>query len=168
MKRIGILLIVALGAIAGAQQLLRVSGGVEETAAVPEGLPPPVADAYVAQLRASGYYPVEEINAPTNTWCTRSVRTLALTNGAWRVEWVECPVPVRLDPVKLVGALLSLPDGTNKLTVAMSVPAVAEWFVGTPVYVRGSVLASAMQLLLGVDEATLEALARPCAEGRME
>ena len=164
MKRIGILLIGALGALAGAQQLLRVSGGVEETATVPAGLPASVTNAYVTHLRESGYYPVKEANAPTNTWCTRAVKTMALTNGAWRVEWIECPVPIPLDRVNLCSTILSLPDGTNLLATAMSIPAVADWFVSDPVYVRGSELAQAMQQLLGLDQSGLESLLHPSGD----
>ncbi len=160
MKRILIaLFLVAVSA--GAQQLLRVSGGVEEPATVPAGLPASVTNAYAAHLRASGFYPVEEVNEPTDSWCTRAVKTMALTNGAWRVEWIECPVPIPLDRANLCSTILSLPDGTNLLATAMSIPAVADWFVSAPVYVRGSELAYAMQLLLEVDQASLEALLHP-------
>lgn len=159
MKRILItLLLVAVSA--GAQQLLRVSGGVEERATVPAGLPASVTNAYAAHLRASGFYPVETVNEPTNSWCTRAVKTMALANGVWRVEWVECPVPVQLDRAKLASALLALPDGTNLLATVMAIPAVADWFVSDPVYTRGSSLALAMQQLLGLDQSGLETVAR--------
>lgn len=158
MKRILLVLLVAVSA--GAEQLLRVSGGVEETATVPAGLPASITNAYIAHLRASGFYPIEEVNEPTDSWCTRAVRTMALTNGAWRVEWIECPVPIPLDRASLCSTILSLPNGTNLLATAMSVPAVADWFVSDPVYVRGSDLALAMQRLLGLDQASLEEVAR--------
>ena len=159
MKRI--LLALLLAAVsAGAQQLLRVSGGVEERATVPAGLPASVTNAYAAHLRASGFYPVAEANSPTNSWCTRAVRTMALTNGTWRIEWVECPVPVSLDRSALCSTILALPDGTNLLATVMAIPAVADWFVSEPVYVRGSSLALAMQQLLGLDQAGLETVAR--------
>lgn len=159
MKRI-LLALLLVAVSAGAQQLLRVSGGVEETATVPAGLPASVTNAYVAHLRASGFYPVEEVNAPTDSWCTRAVKTMALTNGAWRVEWIECPVPIPLDRANLCSTILSLPDGTNLLATAMSIPAVADWFVSDPVYVRGSSLALAMQQLLDLDQSGLETVAR--------
>lgn len=161
MKRIGILIFIGLGTLAGAQQLLRVSGGVEETATVPAGLPASVTNAYIAHLRAGGFYPIEEVNTPTDSWCTRAVKTMALTNGAWRVEWIECPVPIPLDRANLCSTILSLPDGTNLLATAMSIPAVADWFVSDPVYVRGSELAMAMQQLLGLDQFGLESLLHP-------
>lgn len=160
MKRILItLLLVAVSA--GAQQLLRVSGGVEERATVPAGLPASVTNAYAAHLRASGFYPVKEVNEPTDAWCTRAVKTLTLTNGTWRIEWVECPVPVSLDRSALCSTILSLPDGTNLLATVMAIPSVADWFVSDPVYVRGSELAYAMQLLLDVDQTGLETLLHP-------
>lgn len=160
MKRI-LLAFLLVAVSAGAQQLLRVSGGVEETATIPTDLPSAVTNAYAAHLRASGYFPVEEVNEPTNSWCTRAVKTMALTNGTWRIEWVECPVPVSLDRSALCSTILSLPDGTNLLATVMAIPAVADWFVSDPVYVRGSELAYAMQLLLEVDQASLEALLHP-------
>lgn len=159
MKRRILLALLLVAVSAGAHQLLRVSGGVEETATVPAGLPASVTNAYVAHLRESGYYPVEEVNAPTNTWCTRAVKTMALTNGAWRVEWIECPVPIPLDRANLCSTILSLPDGTNLLATAMSIPAVADWFVSDPVYVRGSDLALALGTLLGLNQARLEEVA---------
>lgn len=144
-----------------AQQLLRIRGGIEETAFVPEELPATVTNAYAAQLYAAGYRPVEaSTNSPSESWCTRVVRTISLTNDVYRVEWIECPVPIALDRAKLCNALLSLPDGTNLLATAMTVQAVAEWFVAKPVYVRGSELALGMQRLLGLDQAGLEAVVR--------
>ena len=148
-------------AAAGAQELLRIVNGVEERTSVPAGLPPAVTNAYAAQLHAVGYRPVEVVNEPHADWCTRAVRTVVLTNDVYRVEWIECPVPMPLDRAKLCSTILSLPDGTNLLAAAMSVPAVANWFVADPVYVRGSELALAMQQLLGLDQAGLEALLHP-------
>lgn len=155
------LVLVLLVSVASAQQLLRISGGVEETASIPAGLPSSVTNAYAQQLYAAGYRPIVEVNEPHADWCTRAVRTVNLTNGVYRVEWIECPVPVPLDRVKLTTAMLGLPDGTNLLASAMSVPSVAEWFVSDPVYVRGSELALAMQQLLGLDQAALENLLHP-------
>ena len=166
MKRFFAIVLVLLACACAAGELLRVSGGVEERASVPEGLPEPIAAAYEAKLREAGFRPVVvATNAPAGCWCTRVVRTLDLdeTNGVWRVGYVEAPEPIRLDRSALVGALLALPDGTNKLAAAMAVPAVAEWFVGAPVYTRGSALALGMQALLGVDRDGLEAIVRPCA-----
>lgn len=160
MKRI-LLAFLLVAVSAGAQQLLRVSGGVEETATVPAGLPEVVTNAYAAHLRASGFYPVEEVNEPTDSWCTRAVKTMVLTNETWRIEWVECPVPVSLDRSALCATILSLPDGTNLLATVMAIPSVADWFVSDPVYVRGSSLALVMQQLLGVDQAGLEKLLHP-------
>ncbi len=151
---------------AGAQELLRIVNGAEERASIPQGLPDAVTNAYAAQLAAAGYKPVETVGAPHSDWCTRPVRVLEETNGVWRESWIECSVPIPLDPVKLCNTLLSLPNGTNALATAMAVPAVAEWFVGNPVYTRGSELAGAMQQLLGISSVSnLEALIRPCAAG---
>ena len=150
-------------AAAGAQELLRIVNGVEERTSVPAGLPAVVTNAYAQQLYAAGYRPIVEVNEPHADWCTRAVRTVNLTNGVYRVEWIECPIPVPLDRVKLTTAMLGLPDGTNLLASAMSVPSVAEWFVSDPVYTRGSELALAMQRLLGLDQASLEALVKPSA-----
>ena len=155
------LVLVLLVSVASAQQLLRISGGVEETASIPAGLPAAVTNAYVERLYATGYRPVETVNAPHSDWCTRAVRTVNLTNGVYRVEWIECPVPMPLDRAKLCSTILTLPDGTNLLAAAMSVPAVADWFVSDPGYVRGSELALAMQQLLGLDQAGLEAILHP-------
>lgn len=163
MKNLAIFLSL-FAAVATAQELLRIVNGTEERTVVPPGLPAAVTNAYAAQLAASGYLPVETVGAPHEDWCTRGVRTLVQTNGVWRETWIECPVPVPLDRVKLCNAILSLPGGTNKLALAMTFPEVAEWFVGDPVYVRGSVLAASMQALLGApDVASLEAVVRPCA-----
>ena len=159
MKRLALFFF--LVSVASAQQLMRIANGSEETATIPAGLPPAVTNAYAAQLHAVGYRPVEVVNEPHADWCTRAVRTVNLTNDVYRVEWIECPVPVPLDRVKLTTAMLGLPDGTNLLASAMSVPAVADWFVADPVYVRGSELALAMQQLLGLDQAGLEALLHP-------
>ena len=154
-------------AACGAQELLRIVNGTEERTVVPPGLPPAVTNAYARQLATAGYLPVVTVGAPHEDWCTRAVRTLTQTNGFWREEWIECPVPVPLDRVKLCNAILSLPGGTNKLALAMTFPEVAEWFVGDPVYVRGSVLAASMQALLGATNVVaLESVIRPCvAEG---
>lgn len=153
-----ILALLALSA--PAQQLLRIRGGIEETASVPVGLPASVTNAYATQLYAAGYRPVDvSTNAPTASWCTRVVRTLTLTNDVWRVEWIEAPIPVPLNPAALVDTLLALPDGTNKLATVMSIPAVADWFVSDPVYVRGSDLALALGTLLGLNQARLEEVA---------
>ncbi len=160
MKRFALALVLLVSA-ASAQQLMRISGGVEETASIPAGLPAAVTNAYAERLYATGYRPVETVNAPHSDWCTRAVRTVNLTNGVYRVEWIECPVPMPLDRAKLCSTILALPDGTNLLAAAMSVPAVADWFVSDPVYVRGSELALAMQQLLGLDQAGLEALLHP-------
>ena len=161
MKQLLIPVIVLLALSAPAQQLLRIRGGIEETASVPTDLPASVTNAYAAQLYAAGYRPVvTSTNAPSASWCTRVVRTLTLTNDVWRVEWIEAPVPVPLDPAALVGTLLALPDGTNKLATVMSIPAVADWFVTDPVYVRGSDLALALGTFLGLDQAALEEVAR--------
>ena len=159
MKRL-LLFLVLLCSLASAQELLRIVNGTEERASIPAGLPTSVTNAYAQQLAAAGYRPVETINAPHSDWCTRAVRTVNLTNGVYRIEWIECPVPVSLDRTKLCNVLLSLPDGTNLLAAAMAVPAVAEWFVADPVYVRGSALALGMQQLLGLDQAGLEAVVR--------
>lgn len=148
-------------AAAGAQELLRIVNGVEERTSVPAGLPAAVTNAYAERLYATGYRPVETVNAPHSDWCTRAVRTVNLTNGVYRVEWIECPVPMPLDRARLCSTILCLPDGTNLLAAAMSVPAVADWFVSDPVYVRGSELALAMQQLLGLDQAALENLLHP-------
>ena len=165
MKRIlPFVLLASLASLAVAQDLLRIVNGAEERASVPAGLPAAVTNAYAQQLYAVGYRPVEIVNEPASDWCTRAVRTVNLTNDVYRVEWIECPVPIPLDPVKLCNAVLALPDGTNALAMAMSVPDVAAWFVGAPVYTRGSELAVAMQALLGIDSVTnLEQLIRPCA-----
>ncbi len=162
MKKL-VLSLCLFAAAAGAQELLRIVNGVEERASVPAGLPAVVTNAYAERLYATGYRPIETVNAPHSDWCTRAVRTVNLTNGVYRVEWIECPVPVPLDRVKLTTAMLGLPDGTNLLASAMSVPSVAEWFVSDPVYTRGSELALAMQRLLGLDQASLEALVKPSA-----
>lgn len=159
MKSTLVLLLLVLSA--AAQQLMRISGGTEETATIPAGLPPAVTNAYVAQLHAAGYRPVQTVNEPHADWCTRAVRTVNLTNGVYRVEWIECPVPMPLDRASLCSTILGMPDGTNLLAAAMSVPAVADWFVSAPVYVRGSELAVAMQQLLGLDQAALENLLHP-------
>lgn len=161
---------------AGAQELLRIVNGAEERTSVPAGLPAAVTNAYAAQLAAAGYRPVVTIGHPDAVddsadpfvrWATRPVRTLTETNGVWREEWIRCPRPIPLDPVKLCNAVLALPDGTNALARAMAVPAVAEWFVGNPVYTRGSELAGAMQQLLGIPAVSnLEAIVYACsAEG---
>jgi hypothetical protein len=151
---------------AGAQELLRIVNGAEERASIPQGLPDAVTNAYAAQLAAAGYKPVETVGSPRSDWCTRSVRTLTETNGVWIESWIECSVPIPLDPVKLCNAVLARENGTNALAAAMSVPAVAEWFVGNPVYTRGSELAGAMQQLLGISTVSnLEELIRPCAVG---
>ena len=155
------LVLVLLVSVASAQQLLRISGGVEETASIPTGLPSSVTNAYAQQLYAAGYRPIVEVNEPHADWCTRAVRTVVLTNDVYRVKWIECPVPMPLDRAKLCSTILSLPGGTNLLAAAMSVPAVADWFVSDPVYVRGSELALAMQQLLGLDQAGREALLHP-------
>ncbi len=156
-------------AACGAQELLRIVNGTEERTVVPPGLPPAVTNAYARQLAAAGYLPVVTVGAPHEDWCTRAVRTLTQTNGFWREEWIECPVPVPLDRVKLCDAILALPDGTNTLALAMSFQEVAEWFVGDPVYVRGSVLAASMQALLHApDVRALEAFVRPCAAATEE
>ena len=160
MKRLFPVFLVFLGSLAVAADLLRIVNGTEERASIPAGLPASVTNAYASQLYAAGYRPVETVNAPHSDWCTRPVRTVNLTNDVYRVEWIECPVPVALDRTKLCNALLSLPDGTNLLAAAMAVPAVAEWFVADPVYVRGSELALGMQQLLGVDQPALEQLVR--------
>lgn len=161
MKRL--VLFFFLVSAACAQQLMRIANGSEESASIPAGLPSSVTNAYAQQLYAAGYRPVVEVNEPHADWCTRAVRTVNLTNDVYRVEWIECPVPVPLDRVKLTTAMLGLPDGTNLLASAMSVPSVAEWFVSDPVYTRGSELALAMQRLLGLDQASLEALVKPSA-----
>lgn len=154
-----------LVSVASAQQLMRIANGSEETATIPAGLPPAVTNAYAAQLHAVGYRPVEVVNEPHADWCTRAVRTVNLTNDVYRVEWIECPIPVPLDRAKLAAAVSAAGNGTNDLLgVCMSVPTVAEWFVSAPVYTRGSQLALEMQRLLGLDQATLESLVRPCAE----
>lgn len=165
MKKLAIFL--CLFAIAAtAQELLRIANGSEERTVIPPGLPEAVTNAYAAQLAASGYLPVETIGAPHEDWCTRAVRTLTQTNGVWREEWIECSVPIPLDRVKLCAAILALSDGTNKLAFAMAMPEVAEWFVASPVYTRGSTLAAAMQSLLGVTNvAEMESFIRPCAIG---
>ena len=160
MKRLLSILLVLGCSLAIGADLLRIVNGTEEHASVPPGLPTSVTNAYASQLYAAGYRPVETINAPHSDWCTRPVRTVNLTNDVYRVEWIECPVPVALDRTKLCNVLLSLPDGTNLLAAAMAVPAVAEWFVADPVYVRGSELALGMQQLLGLDQAGLEAVVR--------
>ena len=166
MKRLAFLFpvfLALLGSLAVAQDLLRIVNGTEERASIPAGLPAAVTNAYAAQLYAAGYRPVETVGSPRSDWCTRAVRTLTETNGVWREEWIECPVPVPLDPVKLCNAVLAMPGGTNRLAAAMVVPAVAEWFVADPVYVRGSELALAMQQLLGIDAVSnLEAVVYPC------
>ena len=160
MKQLLLPVIALLALSAPAQQLLRIRGGIEETASVPTDLPASVTNAYAAQLYAAGYRPVEtSTNAPSASWCTRVVRTLTLTNDVWRVEWIEAPVPVPLNPAALVDTLLALPDGTNKLATVMSIPAVADWFVADPVYVRGSDLALALGTFLGLDQASLEEVA---------
>lgn len=159
MKRT-LVFLVLLSSLASAQELLRIVNGTEERASIPAGLPTSVTNAYAAQLYAAGYRPVETVNEPRADWCTTAVRTVNLTNDIYRIEWIECPVPVALDRTKLCNTLLSLPDGTNLLAAAMAVPAVAEWFVSDPVYVRGSDLALAMQQLLGLDQAGLEAVVR--------
>jgi len=159
MKRL--VLFFSLVSAACAQQLMRIANGSEETTTIPAGLPPAVTNAYAAQLHAVGYRPVEVVNEPHADWCTRAVRTVNLTNDVYRVEWIECPVPMPLDRAKLCSTILSLPDGTNLLAAAMSVPAVANWFVADPVYVRGSELALAMQQLLGLDRTGLENLLHP-------
>lgn len=148
-------------ASASAQQLMRISGGSEESASIPAGLPSSVTNAYAQQLYAAGYRSVVEVNEPHADWCTRAVRTVVLTNDVYHVEWIECPVPMPLDRAKLCSTILSLPDGTNLLAAAMSVPAVADWFVSDPVYVRGSELALAMQQLLGLNQSALENLLHP-------
>ena len=163
MKKPFLLFLCLFAVAAGGQELLRIVNGTEERTRVPPGLPAAVTNAYAAQLAASGYKPVETVGAPHSDWCTRSVRILEETNGVWRESWIECSVPIPLDPVKLCNAVLSLPNGTNALAAAMAVPAVAEWFVGNPVYTRGSELAIAMQQLLGVSSVSnLEAIVRPC------
>ena len=166
MKKLALFLSL-FAAVATAQELLRIVNGTEERTIVPPGLPAAVTNAYAAQLAASGYLPVETVGAPHEDWCTRAVRTLTQTNGIWRETWIECPVPVPLDRVKLCSAILALPDGTNALALAMALPEVAEWFVADPVYVRGSALAASMQALLGAPNIdALEAVVRPCvAEG---
>lgn len=161
MKRL-LLLLVLLCSFASAQELLRIVNGTEERASIPAGLPTSVTNAYASQLYAAGYRPVETVNAPHSDWCTRPVRTVNLTNDVYRVEWIECPVPMPLDRARLCSTILGLPDGTNLLAAAMSVPAVAEWFVADPVYVRGSDLALGMQQLLGLDQVALETLIQPC------
>lgn len=170
MKRL-LLLLVLLCSFASAQELLRIVNGTEERASIPVGLPTSVTNAYAQQLYAAGYKPlvtighpdaVDDTDDPYLRWSTRAVRTLTETNGVWREEWIRCPVPIPLDPVKLCNAVLAMPDGTNLLTAAMAVPAVAEWFVADPVYVRGSELALGMQQLLGLDQAALETLIQPC------
>lgn len=164
MKKPAILFLLLFAAACGAQELLRIVNGTEERTVVPPGLPAAVTNAYAAQLAASGYLPVETVGTPHEDWCTRAVRTLVRTNGVWRETWIECPVPVPLDRVKLCSAILALPDGTNALALAMALPEVAEWFVADPVYVRGSALAASMQALLGApDVAALETVVRPCA-----
>ncbi len=155
------ILLILASLTAGAQQLMRISGGVEERTTVPAGLPASITNAYVGKLHAAGYRPVETVNEPHADWCTRAVRTVNLTNGVYRVEWIECPVPIPLDRASLCSTILALPDGTNLLAAAMSVPAVADWFVSDPVYVRGSELALAMQQLIGLDQAALENLLHP-------
>ncbi len=167
MKKIALILSLFAAAVCGAQELLRIVNGTEERTFVPPGLPASVTNAYAQQLAASGYLPVETVGAPHEDWCTRAVRTLTQTNGVWIETWIECPMPVPLDRVKLCNAILSLPGGTNKLALAMTFPEVAEWFVGDPVYVRGSVLAASMQALLGATNVVaLESVIRPCvAEG---
>ena len=166
MKRVLPVILAFLCTVALSQELLRIVNGTEERASIPAGLPVAVTNAYAQQLHAAGYRPVVEVNTARSDWCTRAVRTLTLTNDVWRVEWIECPVPVPLDPVKLCTAVLAMPEGTNRLSAAMSVPAVAEWFVGNPVYTRGSELAGVMQQLLGISSVSnLEALIRPCAVG---
>lgn len=160
MKHLSLALALLVSA-ASAQQLMRISGGVEETATVPAGLPSEVAAAYAQRLYDTGYRPIETVNAPHADWCTRAVRTVNLTNDVYRVEWIECPVPMPLDRSKLCSTILSLPDGTNLLATVMAIPAVADWFVSDPVYVRGSELALAMQQLLGLDQAGLETLLHP-------
>lgn len=163
MKKLALFLFL-FAAVATAQELLRIVNGTEERTVIPPGLPTAVTNAYAAQLAASGYLPVETVGAPHEDWCTRAVRTLVQTNGVWRETWIECPVPVPLDRVKLCSAILALPDGTNALALAMALPEVAEWFVADPVYVRGSALAGSMQALLGApDVAILEDVVRPCA-----
>lgn len=160
MKHLALAFVLLVSA-ASAQQLMRISGGCEETASVPAGLPAEVAAAYAQRLYDTGYRPVETVNAPREDWCTRAVRTVNLTNDVYRVEWIECPVPMPLDRAKLCSTILSLPDGTNLLATVMAIPAVADWFVSDPVYVRGSELALAMQQLLGLDQAGLENLLHP-------
>ena len=155
-----LVLLALLCSFASAQELLRIVNGTEERASIPAGLPTSVTNAYAAQLYAAGYRPVETVNAPHSDWCTRAVRTVNLTNDVYRVEWIECPVPTPLDRTRLCNALLALPDGTNLLAAAMSVPAVADWFVSDPVYVRGSDLALALGTFLGLDQASLEEVAR--------
>lgn len=167
------LLIVICALSAHGQDLLRIVNGTEERASVPAGLPVSITNAYAQQLYAAGYRPVVTIGHPdaVNTIedpfgkvFTRAVRTLVETNGVWREEWIRCPMPVALDPARLCNAVLALPGGTNLLAAAMAQPAVAEWFVSSPVYVRGSDLALGMQQLLGVPSYTnLEAIIYPCA-----
>mgnify|MGYP007070242093 CR=1 FL=1 len=162
MKRTLPVLLALLCTVALSQDLLRIVNGTEELASIPPGLPTSVTNAYAQQLAAAGYRPVETVNAPHSDWCTRPVRTVNLTNDVYRVEWIECPVPMPLDRARLCSTILGLPDGTNLLAAAMSVPAVAEWFVADPVYVRGSDLALGMQQLLGLDQVALETLIQPC------
>lgn len=166
MKKPFLLFLCLFAAVATAQELLRIVNGTEERTRVPPGLPAAVTNAYAVQLAASGYLPVETVGAPREDWCTRAVRTLVQTNGVWRETWIECPVPVPLDRVRLCNAILARPDGTNTLALAMTFPEVAEWFVGDPVYVRGSVLAASMQALLHAPSVeALEDVVRPCAIG---
>ena len=167
MKRISILVcsVAALATASLADGFLRVRNGAEERASVPADLPASVTNAYVAQLRASGYLPLVEDERPwlseADAWCCIVGRTLEATNGVWHVGWEVQPVPVSLDRAELCSTILALPDGTNLLAAAMSDPAVADWFVADPVYVRGSELALAMQQLLGLDQAALENLLHP-------
>ena len=127
MKRLAILFpvfLAFLGSLSAAGDLLRIVNGTEERASIPAGLPASVTNAYAAQLYAAGYRPVETIGHPdaVNTVedpfvqvFTRAVRTLTETNGVWREEWIRCPIPVPLDPVRLCNAVLAMPDGTNTL-----------------------------------------------------
>ena len=147
------------GAVAPAETYLRIDGGRECYAdLLTNGLPAVVAEPLVGRMRADGWAPYVAATRPPDTWCTTHVRTLAITNGVWTEGWTEASVPVPLDRAKLVGAILSFPDGTNLLSRALSSEHVAAWFAGNPTYVRGSLGARAVGAALGITADALEAI----------
>lgn len=154
-----LLLLVALPA--HGTLFLRIDGGAEQFVSVDTNrLPASVAAPLIDQLSASGYAPFRPSPRPSDTWCTTWTRTIELKNGVWHEGWEESPVPVPVDRERIVAALVELPNGEELLSAALQSEAIAAWFTGDPVYVRGSQGAMAIAGALGISAVDLEALVR--------